>query len=640
MAEKKESQAQSPARGGAMGGNRNPGGVRPKNMGGTAKRLLGYLGHRAGWISLALVLTFASTAATLAISRLLQPVINDYILPGDIPGLMRMLAIMAVVVLLGALSSFGQSQIMIRVAQHTVREIRNELFQKLQMLPVRFFDQRGHGEIMSLFTNDMDALQNALEQSIIQLLSGALLFIGSLVMMITLSPILFLVTLAMLVLMIVVTTQFGKRSSRYFRKQQEDISQVNGFIEEMMEGQRVIKVFNHQPQARTGFDNVNEAYQSSATLAQTFAGAIMPTMNNLNNINFAVTSMVGGLMALGGSFDIGSLVAYLQLARNFTQPLQQITNQANNVLMALAGAERIFAAMDEEPEVDEGTVTLVAAKINADGSIKELPIEWDSPEVVLDWAWKKTDGSMIPLKGDVRFDDVTFGYDPGQVVLDDISLYAKPGQQIAFVGSTGAGKTTITNLINRFYEIQEGAITYDGIDVRDIKKDDLRRSLGMVLQDTHLFTGTIADNIRYGRLQATDGEVKAAARMASADGFIRHLPDGYDTWITGDGENLSQGQRQLLAIARAAVANPPVLILDEATSSIDTRTEKLIGEGMDALMQDRTVFVIAHRLSTVRDANAIIVIEQGKIIERGDHADLIAQKGRYYKLYTGLRELA
>ncbi len=623
------------------------GGMRPQNVSATIRRLLQYMKKRRGWVVLALVLTILSTFSTLAISALLRPAINDYILPGNMSGLARIIAILLAVAIVGALASWGQSQIMINVAERTIRDIRNELFQKLQKLPIRYFDQNTHGGIMSLFTNDIDTLQMALEQSIIQLLSGGLLFIGSTIALVMLSPVLFLVTIVMLVVMLVVATQIGKRSGRYFQQQQGDIAAVNSCVEELIEGQRVVKVFNHEQRAEEQFFEVSEKYRQSATMAQTFAGVIMPTMNNLNNVNFAVTSIIGGVMTIFGQFDIGSLVSYLQFARNFTQPLQQITNQMNNVLASLAGAERIFQAMDEKPEVDEGDVTLVPVRITGGAerrALVPLDIDPDSDQIVLNWAWKRPkqggEFELIELKGDVRFHDVTFGYNSDHAVLKNISLFAKPGQKIAFVGSTGAGKTTITNLINRFYEIQSGQITYDGIDIKEIRKDDLRRSLGMVLQDTHLFTGTVADNIRYGRLQASEAEVQAAAHMACADGFIHHLSEGYDTVITGDGENLSQGQRQLLAISRAAVANPPVLILDEATSSIDTRTEKLINEGMDALMQNRTVFVIAHRLSTVRDAKAILVIEDGEIIERGDHDELLALKGRYYELYTGQKELS
>lgn len=642
MAKEKQKATEQPSENAGRGR-----GARPTQVRATLRRLLHYLGARKRWIVLALVLTFISTASSLAIAALMKPAINKYILPGDFPGLAKICLVLIAVAVVGALASAGQTQIMLRVAQRTVSSIRTDLFDKLQNLPIRYFDQNNTGDIMSLFTNDMDMLQNALEQSVVQLISGILMFIGSTVALILLSPLLFLGTLVMLVIMLVVATKITKRSGKQFQAQQANIARVNATVEELVDGQHVVKVFNHEAEAQKQFEEVTEAYRQSATMAQTYAGVIMPTMNNLNNANFALTALAGGVLTIMGRFDVGSLVSYLQFARNFTQPLQQISNQVNNVLGALAGAERIFKAMDEAPEIDNGNVTLVPCKIvEIDGQRKmtEIEVDPESDAAVISWAWKRPiDGGknfeLIELRGDVRFHDVTFGYVPDKTILKDISLYAKPGQKIAFVGSTGAGKTTITNLINRFYEIDSGQITYDGIDVKDIKKNDLRHSLGMVLQDTHLFTGTVADNIRYGRLRASDGEVKAAARMASASKFIQHLPEQYDTMITGDGESLSQGQRQLLAIARATVANPPVLILDEATSSIDTRTEKYINEGMDALMQGRTVFVIAHRLSTVRDADAIMVIEAGQIIEKGNHEELLAQKGRYYELYTGKREL-
>ena len=451
-------------------------------------------------------------------------------------------------------------------------------------------------------------------------------------MMLVLSPLLTLITFAALAAMLMVVKVVGGQSRRYFAAQQKAVGEVNGYIEEMIEGQKVIKVFNHEGAAKEGFRQRNEAYRQAGTRAQIYAGMMMPIMGNLSYINYAVTCCVGGLLAIR-SGDLGGLAAFLQYTRQVSQPINQISQQVNTILSAVAGAERVFEVMEAQPEVDEGKVTLARVTEGRDGSLAEADFDTGA------WAWKKPDGELVPLRGDVRFDHVVFGYDEDQTVLHGISLFAKPGQKIAFVGSTGAGKTTITNLINRFYEIRGGTITYDGIDVRDIQKDSLRRSLGAVLQDTHLFTGTVADNIRYGRLDATDEEVEAAARLAGADGFIRHLPHGYQTVLSGDGGSLSQGERQLLNIARAACANPPVLILDEATSSIDTRTEKLIEKGMDRLMAGRTVFVIAHRLSTVRNAKAIMVLEQGEIIERGDHEDLIEQHGRYYQLYTGQLEL-
>ena len=487
---------------------------------------------------------------------------------------------------------------------------------------------------MSRYTNDIETISEVLNNGLGAIVSGSLTFIGVVVMMIVMSPLLFLVTVFTLLLMLLVVMIVGKRSRRYFAQQQKNIGIVNGYIEEMIEGQKVIKVFNHEDKAKEGFRSRNEDYRRAATAAQAFATSMMPLLGNLSHINYALTCGVGALLAIVSGFDLGSLVSYLGYTRQVSQPVAQVSQQVNNLLAAVAGAERIFEVMDTEPERDRGQVTLVHASIDSDGVHRESAGRSDG------WAWKKPDGTLIPLTGDVRFHDVDFRYVPEKQILHNISLYAKPGQKIAFVGSTGAGKTTITNLINRFYEIEDGTITYDGIDIQDIAKEGLRRSLGIVLQDTHLFTGTIADNIRYGKLNATDEEVRAAARLANADTFIRHLPNGYDTYITGDGGSLSQGERQLLNIARAAVADPPVLILDEATSSIDTRTERLIEKGMDRLMRSRTVFVIAHRLSTVRNAKAILVLEQGEVIERGDHDDLISQKGKYYQLYTGQAELS
>ncbi len=620
---------------GGGGGPLQPPGARPKNARKTLGRLFSYLLHFKWRILIALLLMFASTASSLAGTYMLKPLLDNYILPGDFAGLLRGLLFLGGVYLLGSVAMLGQSQIMTRVAQKSIFRIRNDLFSHLQTLPLRFFDQRSHGDLMSLFTNDVDTVQMALEQSVLQLLSSAIMFVGSIAVMLVLSWQLTLVTLGMLVIMVFTAQAIGKRSGKYFIQQQASIAALNGYIEEMMEGQKVLKVFNRERRAIDDFEPLNESYRAAATNAQSFAGVIMPVMGNLNNVNYALTALVGGLLTIFTSFTIGSLSSFLTFSKLFGQPISQVTNQMNNILAALAGAERIFSAMDETPELDEGKVTLVRAKKDDNGALT-VAKEGEPSE---HWAWKLADGTLVELNGDVRFHSVNFGYTADKEVLHGVSLYAKPGQKIAFVGSTGAGKTTITNLINRFYDVGEGQITYDGIDVRAIKKADLRHSLIMVLQDTHLFSGTIADNIRYGRLDATDEEVHAAAKLASADSFIRHLPQGYDTEISGDGGNLSQGQRQLLAIARAAVASPPVLILDEATSSIDTRTEKQIDKGMDALMGGRTVFVIAHRLSTVRDANAIMVMEDGTIIERGDHDDLLEQKGRYYQLYTGQFEL-
>ena len=616
-------------------GGRGPrGGFRkPKDMKKTIGKLMGYLGIYKVHLCVVAVLLVISSVCSVGGSFLIKPLINDYILPGDFPGLARMLGVMAAVYVAGALCSYGYARIMVHVSQNTVARIREELFEKMQRLPLKFFDTHTHGELMSRYTNDIETVSEALNNTFGSLISCTLTFTGTIVMMIVLSPILTLITFGMLFVMMFAVKTIGGRSRRYFAEQQKAVGEVNGFIEEMIEGQKVIKVFNHEETAKREFAALNEAYRQAGTNAHTFAGLMPPTMGNLSHVNYALTCCVGALLSIR-SGDLGGLAAFLIYSKQVSQPINQISQQVNTILSAVAGAERIFEVMEADPEVDEGKVKLVRVTESRDGSLAEASFETGR------WAWKKEDGELVPLRGDVRFDHVVFGYDESRTILHDISLYAKPGQKIAFVGSTGAGKTTITSLINRFYEIQGGTVTYDGIDIRDIEKDSLRRSLGVVLQDTHLFTGTVADNIRYGRLEATDEEVEAAARLAGADSFIRKLPQGYDTLLSGDGGSLSQGERQLLNIARAACANPPVLILDEATSSIDTRTEKIIERGMDHLMEGRTVFVIAHRLSTVRNAKAIMVLEQGEIIERGDHDDLLAQKGRYYQLYTGQAELA
>ena len=606
---------------------------KPKNIRGTLGKLMRYLGRYKLHLVLVAALLVASSACTVGGSYLIRPLINDYILPGDFPGLARMLAVMAMVYVLGAVCTFGYSRIMVHISQTTVAKIRADLFGNMQDLPLKFFDTHTHGELMSRYTNDIETVSEALNNSFGSLVSCTLNFSGTIAMMLVLSPPLTLVTFATLAVMLLVVKTIGSRSRRYFADQQKALGEVNGYIEEMIEGQKVIKVFNHEREAQEGFQRRNEAYRDAATRAQVFAGRMMPAMGNLNYINYAVTCCVGGLLAIRNG-DLGGLAAFLQYSRQVGQPITQISQQVNTLLSAVAGAERIFEIMETPPEDDQGRIRLVRAAEDESGALARVHRDTNT------WAWLKPDGTLVPLRGDVRFSHVSFGYDEDRTILHDVSLFAKPGQKIAFVGSTGAGKTTITSLINRFYEIQGGTITYDGLDVKDIAKESLRRSLGVVLQDTHLFTGTVADNIRYGRLDATDEEVEAAARLAGADGFIRHLPQGYQTVLSGDGGSLSQGERQLLNIARAACANPPVLILDEATSSIDTRTEKLIEKGMDRLMAGRTVFVIAHRLSTVRNAKAIMVLEQGEIIERGDHDSLLEQKGRYYQLYTGLEELA
>ena len=587
-----------------------------------------------------------SSGAGIIGTNLLKPIIDnlDEAFESGIWAKTRFIQLvvsLAVVYAVGALSSLMYMRMMLKISTTTLMRIRNDLFCKMEKLPIRFFDKHTHGELMSLYTNDTDAIREMLSNSVAQFISSAITIVGVFASMLYFSWQLTILVVVMLFVIVKVIGFVGSHSGRGFIAQQKALGRVNGYIEEMIDGQKVVKVFCHEEKADEEFDRLNEELCEAATHANTFANILMPIMNNLSYLHYAVTAIAGGIMAVKGigGITIGTVVTYLQLTRSFSQPITQVSQQFNSVLTALAGAERIFAVIDEEPEADDGYVTLVNADIAADGTITEADHRTGR------WAWKhphKADGTVTytEVRGNVEFDDVYFGYEPEKTVLNGISLYAKPGQKIAFVGSTGAGKTTITNLINRFYDVPDGKIRYDGININKIKKDDLRRSQSIVLQDTHLFTGTVMDNIRYGKLDATDEEVYAAAKLANADSFINHLENGYDTLLTADGSNLSQGQRQLLAIARAAVADPPVLILDEATSSIDTRTEALIEKGMDSLMEGRTVFVIAHRLSTVRNSHAIMVLEHGKIIERGNHNELIAQKGKYYQLYTGMFELS
>lgn len=622
---------------------------RPKDTKKTMKHLLVYLGFHKWSFVLVALLVFISAGANIMGTYLLKPVINRFIVPGDTPGLIRAVLGMGAMYLCGVLATFGYNRLMVITSQKVIREIRSDLFAHTQKLPLSYFDAHTHGELMSRFTNDVDAVQEAMNSSFAMIIQSFMQLFGTIIMMMVLSIRLSLIVIVFLSVMFVFIKINGKQSKKYFNRQQAELGKINGFVQEMMAGQKVEKVFNHEAKDFERFCEMNESLRKESTHALTFAGRMVPTIVTLSYFNYAVSACVGGLMTIKGLLDLGSLSAYLVYVRQSAMPLNQFTQQVNFLLSALSGAERIFEMMDEEPELDEGNVTLCNAVRTPDGELQECNkrtglFAWKVPGDVTmhsddDALDKPKSARLVELKGDVRFKDVVFGYVPEKTVLNGISLFAKPGQKIAFVGSTGAGKTTIVNLVNRFYEIQSGAITYDGIDIKDIKKDDLRRSLAMVIQETHLFTGTIADNIRYGNPHATDDEVIEAAKIANADTFIRWLPEGYNTMLYSDGGNLSQGQRQLLAIARAAVAKPPVLILDEATSSVDTRTERLIEKGMDAIMEDRTVFVIAHRLSTVRNSEAIMVLEKGEIIERGDHAELLAQEGRYYRLYMGQFEL-
>ena len=607
------------------------------------RRVVSYMLHYYRWAFILVILCIlVSSVATVIGATFPQTLVDDYITPmiashsTDFSGLAQALVRLVCLLALGVVAAFSYNRIMVNISQGTMRRLRDDLFRKMEALPIKYFDTHAHGDIMSVYTNDVDTLRQLLSQSIPQIINSSITMVATLITMLLLNPFLTIISLITAAVMLLVTKNFSRLSAKYYIRQQQDLGAVDGFIEEMLDGQKVVKVFCHEDAAIADFHKVNDALRQSANMANRYGNLLMPINANIGWLSYALMAIVGAILAINGlaGVTLGTVITFVSLNKSFTQPITQVSQQVNFIVNAAAGAQRVFDLMNQEPEKDDGYVELVNAKESRDGQLTE------SKERTNVWAWRhphKADGTVTytKLEGGVVFDDVDFGYDPDKLVLHNISLWAKPGQKIAFVGATGAGKTTITNLINRFYDIADGKIRYDGININKIKKPDLRRSLGIVLQDTHLFTGTVMENIRYGNLNASDEECMAAAQLANADGFIRRLPDGYNTMLTGDGANLSQGQRQLLAIARAAVADPPVLILDEATSSIDTRTEKLVQDGMDALMSGRTTFVIAHRLSTVRNADCIMVLEQGRIIERGTHDDLIEKKGKYYQLYTG-----
>ena len=605
---------------------------KPKHLWQTVRRLLSYMGHYRLLLFAVALLVTVSAAANLAGTYMIRPVVNS-LGTGDFSAFVSGVVLTACIYGLGVLCALGYTQCMVKMAQRSLFDIRRDLFAHLQTLPLSWFDSRSRGDVMSYFTNDVDTIADALNNSFAMVIQSFIQMSGTLALLFVLNWRLSLIVAVCYAAMFLYIRFSGKRSKMYYNRQQACLGELDGYIEELVNGQKVVKVFNHEDASMAEFEEKNEALRLAGTGAQSYASTMIPAVVSISYINYAIVAVLGGIMALSGMTDAGSLASYLVFVRQAAAPINQFTQQSNFLLAALAGAERVFEVLDERPETDEGGTVLVSVE-ESGGKLRETGRKTGK------WAWRSPEGELRPLRGDVRFEDVDFGYEPGRPVLHGVSLYAHPGQKIAFVGSTGAGKTTITNLINRFYDVERGRVVYDGIDVRDIKKESLRRSLGMVLQDTHLFTGTIADNIRFGKLDATQEEIEAAARVANADSFIRRLPQRYETMVTSDGANLSQGQRQLLAIARAAVADPPVLILDEATSSVDTRTEALIEKAMDRLMEGRTVFVIAHRLSTVRNSNAIMVLEHGRIVERGDHDDLLSQQGLYYKLYHGMFELS